>query len=169
MKKLNSVSVAEKEVAITGWMARHGVALLRISIGVVFFWFGGLKFFPGLSPATDIAIRTIDLLTFGMITGQVALIMLALLEVIIGIGFLFGIYLRFMIILLLFQMLGTIMPVFLFPAEIFTKVPFAPTMEGQYIIKNIVIISGAFVIAATVRGGRLVSDPANIRENNNKG
>ena len=48
---------------------------------------------------------------------------------------------------------------FLFPAETFTRVPFAPTLEGQYIIKNLVLVAAAFAVGATVRGGRLVAEP----------
>jgi hypothetical protein len=47
----------------------------------------------------------------------------------------------------------------LFPDETFTRFPFAPTLEGQYIIKNVVLIGAAMVIGATVRGGRLVAEP----------
>jgi uncharacterized membrane protein YkgB len=154
----------EKDVALTRWMARHGVTFLRISVGIVFFWFGFLKFFPGLSPATDLAITTIDMLTFGIITGQVALVILATWEVAIGIGMMFGIYLRETIFLLFFQMIGTVSPLFLLPGEAFTVFPFGLTLEGQYIIKNIVIVGAAIVVGATVRGGRLVADPEKIQE-----
>lgn len=155
--------VSKHDIALTRWMAKYGVFLLRISVGIVFFWFGLLKFFPDLSPATDLATKTIDTLTFGIISGQVALIILALLEVAIGTGLIFGIFLRETLLLLLFQMLGTITPLFLFPAEAFTRIPYAPTLEGQYIIKNIVIVSAGLVIGATVRGGRLVADPGKVK------
>jgi uncharacterized membrane protein YkgB len=154
----------EKDVALTRWMARNGVTFLRISVGIVFFWFGFLKYFPGLSPATDLAVTTIDMLTFGIITGQVALFILATWEVAIGIGMMFGIFLRETIFLLFFQMLGTVSPLFLLPGEAFTVFPYGLTLEGQYIIKNIVIVSAAIVIGATVRGGRLIADPEKIRE-----
>jgi uncharacterized membrane protein YkgB len=61
--------------------------------------------------------------------------------------------------LLFVQMIGTLAPVFLCPAEVFHRIPYAPTLEGQYIIKNVVLISGAIVVGATVRGGALVADP----------
>ncbi len=140
-------------------MAEYGIFLVRISIGIIFFWFGILKYFPGLSPADDLATRTIEILTFGIITGKVALVILATLEVVIGIGLIFGIFLRETLLLLFFQMLGTITPMFLFPEEVFTRIPYAPTLEGQYIIKNIVIVSAGIVIGSTVRGGRIVADP----------
>ena len=57
---------------ITRWMAEHGVLFLRVSIGIVFVWFGGLKFFPGLSSADQLATDTINQLTFGLISGDIA-------------------------------------------------------------------------------------------------
>jgi uncharacterized membrane protein YphA (DoxX/SURF4 family) len=162
--KFTSESLYNKDVALTRWMARYSITLLRISVGIVFFWFGFIKYFPGLSPATELAIMTIDTLTLGIITGQVALFLLATLEVVIGIFLIFRLFLRETLLLLAFQMLGTIAPLFLFPGDAFTRIPYAPTLEGQYIIKNIIIISAALVIGATVRGGRLIADPEKIRE-----
>ena len=52
--------------AITHWMARHGVTLLRWSIGVIFIWFGALKLVPGLSPADAIATETAMALTLNL-------------------------------------------------------------------------------------------------------
>ena len=147
------------DAAITAWMARYGVQLLRISLGVVFFWFGVLKFFPGLSPATELATRTIDVLTFGQVPQGVAINVLAAWETAIGLGLIFGVAMRATLFLLFVQMLGTITPVFLFPELVFTRVPYAPTLEGQYIIKNVVLVSAGIVIGATVRGGGLVSRP----------
>ena len=144
---------------ITDWMARHGITLLRISLGVVFLWFGVLKFFPGLSPAQSLAARTIHMLTFGTVTAGVSIPVLALWECAIGIGLITNLFMRATLLLLFVQMLGTITPIFLFPGEVFTVVPYAPTLEGQYIIKNIVLVSAGLVIGATVRGGRVIFNP----------
>ena len=145
--------------AITAWMARHGVRLLRISLGIVFLWFGVLKFFPGMSPASGLATRTMAILTFGKISSSVALLVLAVWESLIGLGLIFGVAMRATLFLLFVQMLGTITPLFFFPRETFTHFPYAPTLEGQYIIKNIVLVSAAIVIGATVRGGRILPEP----------
>jgi hypothetical protein len=56
-------------------------------------------------------------------------------------------------------MIGAASPILIFPQEVFTAIPYAPTLEGQYIIKNLVLISAGLVIGATVRGGRVVADP----------
>jgi uncharacterized membrane protein YphA (DoxX/SURF4 family) len=144
---------------ITQLMADHGLTLLRLALGVVFFWFGFLKFFPGASPAEALAGRTIETLTLGAIPPETALTILAFWECAIGIGLFVGRWMRAVLLLLFVQMLGTITPLFLFPAETFTIFPIAPTLEGQYIIKNIVIVSAAIVLGATVRGGELSAEP----------
>jgi uncharacterized membrane protein YphA (DoxX/SURF4 family) len=147
------------DARLTHWMARYGVPLLRISLGIVFFWFGVLKFFPGLSPAQTLATRTISVLTFGLIPPDVSIWILAAWESVIGLGLILGVFQRAVLLLLFVQMLGTITPVFLFPNEVFTRFPYAPTLEGQYIIKNLVLISAGLVIGATVRGGGLTAEP----------
>jgi uncharacterized membrane protein YphA (DoxX/SURF4 family) len=144
---------------ITRFMADHGLTLLRLALGVVFVWFGVLKFFPGASPAEALAGRTIETLTLGAIPEATALMILAIWESAIGIGLFVGRWMRAVLLLLFVQMLGTITPLFLFPSETFTVFPIAPTLEGQYIIKNIVIVSAAIVLGATVRGGELSAEP----------
>ena len=119
---------------VTAWMARYGILFLRVSVGLVFFWFGILKFFPDMSPAQDLAARTIETLTFGIVGPQLSLPVLAAWEVLIGLGLITGRFMRVTILLLLAQMAGTITPLFLFPAETWTQFPIAPTLEGQYII-----------------------------------
>lgn len=144
---------------LTRWMAKHGITFLRISIGIIYIWFGGLKFFPGMSPAEELAVSTIGLLTFDLIPAHISLILLASFEVLIGLLMVTGKYLRFTILLLILQMIGTMSPIVLFPDVVFTSFPLSLTIEGQYIFKNFVIITAAIVIGATVRGGRLESEP----------
>jgi uncharacterized membrane protein YphA (DoxX/SURF4 family) len=134
------------------WMARHGVALLRMSLGVIFFWFGVLKFFPGMSPAEDLAARTISVLTFGLVGPGVSLPVLAAWECAIGLSFVTGRFVRAGVALLFAQMAGTFLPLAFFPAEAWTHAPYAATLEGQYIIKNLVLVSAGLVLGATVRG-----------------
>ncbi len=143
---------------IVRWLAHYSVPFLRIGMGLVFLWFGGLKFFPGLSPAEDLAARTIQVLTFGLIPLEVSIILLASIEALIGLGFLTGKFMRSTLALLAFQMAGTLTPLVFFPGETFLHFPYAPTLEGQYIIKNLVLIGAGLVIGATVRGGRMVAE-----------
>lgn len=144
---------------ITIWMARNGILILRISVGIVFLWFGALKFFPSINQADEIAARTITALTGGLLKPNISVPLLTIWECLIGLGLLSGLFLRATIFLLFLQMAGTFMPLFLFPGETWIIFPIAPTLEGQYIIKNVVLISAAMVIGATVRGGRLTAKP----------
>ncbi|MFO7548397.1 MAG: DoxX family membrane protein [Acidimicrobiia bacterium] len=142
---------------LTRWMAERGVLLLRISVGAVFLWFGVLKFWPGLSPADELAAATIERLSFGIIPTGPALVALAALETAIGLGLVFGRAMRLTLLLLFGQMLGTITPLVLFP-DLTWSAALVPTLEGQYIIKNLVLVSAGLVIGATVRGGGMVDD-----------
>ncbi len=140
------------DMRVTEWMAEHGIQLLRIAIGLVFVWFGGLKLLPGLSPAEGLVRATMP-----FVPGELFVPLLGIWEVLIGLGFLTGRFLRATILLLFLQMPGTFLPVLLLPDQVFTSFPFGLTLEGQYIFKNLVLISGALVVGATVRGGRLQS------------
>lgn len=144
------------DTRITAWMARHGITLTRLALGIVFLWFGAIKFVPDWSPAADLATRTITKLSFGMVPPPISLPILAAWESLIGLGLLSGRFLRTTLLLLFVQMPGTLMPLFLFPNETFRAFPYAPTLEGQYIIKNLVLVGAAIVIGATVRGGQLL-------------
>ncbi|MBR9990327.1 MAG: DoxX family membrane protein [Gemmatimonadetes bacterium] len=139
------------DTAITAWMAHHGIPILRLALGLVFVWFGALKFVPGLSPAEDLVRATVPFLP-----GEFFLPFLGLWEVAIGLGFLTGRALRLTILLLFLQMPGTLAPVVLLPERVFTIFPYGLTLEGQYIVKNMVLIAAALVIGATVRGRRLL-------------
>jgi uncharacterized membrane protein YphA (DoxX/SURF4 family) len=149
---------------ITFALAGAAVPALRIALGIVFLWFGALKLVPGLSPAEDLAARTIEQLSLGLVPPEVALPVLAAWEVLIGLGLLSGRFLRATLALLAVQMLGTLTPLVLFPAETFTVFPIAPTLEGQYIIKNVVLVAAAMVVGATVRGGQLQAEPVPLGE-----
>ena len=150
---INRQNIIKKyDEPITEWMARWSMPFLRVSVGIVFFWFGMLKFFPGLSPAQGLAIRTIDVLTLGLLRESFIIYTLAVWETLIGVGLIFKIYMRETLALLLLQMVGTITPIFIFPGEVFHVFPISLTLEGQYIVKNIVIVSAGIVLGATVRG-----------------
>jgi uncharacterized membrane protein YkgB len=139
---------------ITDWMARAGIPILRVALGIIFIWFGALKLVPGLSPAEELVLATVPIMP-----GHTFMIILAFWEIAIGVGFLTGRALRLTILLLFLQMPGTLAPIVLLPEAVFTVFPHGLTLEGQYIVKNLVLISAALVIGATVRGGRLVESP----------
>jgi len=126
-------------------LAQNG-RILSISIGIVYLWFGLLKFFPGLSPADMLAKETISLLTFDMIPQHVGILLLAILEVAIGLCLIFNFQLKKVIIAALTHLVLTFVPVVFFPDISFSAAPFSLTLVGQYIVKNIVIISALLMI-----------------------
>lgn len=149
---------------ITEWMARNGITLLRVALGIIFFWFGILKFFHNLSEAEDLAGRTISLLSFGFISPLVSMPILAAWECAIGLGLIFGKFLRFTLLLMFLQMPGTFLPLVFFMSETWKEFPYAPSLEGQYIIKNLVLLGAGIVIGATVRGGRITAESKSADE-----
>jgi uncharacterized membrane protein YkgB len=144
--------------SITRWMARYSLTIMRFGLGVIFVWFGALKLFPGLSPAEELVRNTIY-----FFDPDFFLPILAIWEVMIGLGFLVGLFTnklqRLTILLLFLQMPGTALPLLILPEVVWTSFPFVLTLEGQYIFKNLAIIGSALVLGATVRGGQVVSEP----------
>ncbi len=142
----------KKDEAITGWMARYALIIMRIGLGIIFLWFGALKYWPGLSPAEELVRNTVY-----FVNPDFFIPVLATWEVLIGIGLIAGKFMRLTLLLLFLQMPGTALPIFLLPDVVWTSFPFGLTLEGQYIIKNLVLVSAGLVLGATVRGGRLVN------------
>jgi uncharacterized membrane protein YkgB len=135
---------------IVEFMQDWGVLALRVSLGLIFVWFGILK--PlGLSAAAPLVLATVDWMP--LLDSSQWLHLIGWWEVAIGVTFLFHGTLRVAIALLALQMIGTFMPLVLLPDVTFQAghFPYAPTMEGQYIIKNLLIISAALVVGGTVR------------------
>jgi uncharacterized membrane protein YphA (DoxX/SURF4 family) len=132
---------------VSRWLARHDLDVLRISLGLVFLGFGVLKFFPGLSPAEDLVEQTVAELTFGRIPDRPALVLVAGLETTIGLCLVTGRCLRFGLVLLGLAMLGILAPLVLLPEALFRGSAYAPTLEGQYVLKDVVLLAAGLVIA----------------------
>lgn len=151
------LDLKEIDKSIASFMERWGVIALRISLGIIFIWFGILKTI-GMSPAEPLVKATVGWLPFFSTDGWVVVI--GWWEFIIGVSFLFQKTIRIAIALLAMQMVGTFMPLVVLTEITFQAghIPYAPTMEGQYIIKNLLIISAALVIGGTVRKPNYNSD-----------
>ncbi|MGH2944501.1 MAG: DoxX family membrane protein, partial [Solirubrobacteraceae bacterium] len=147
-------------------LVRHSVALLRIAVGAVFLGFGVLKYFPGVSPAADLVTWTTDLLTFGMVPGRIALVGVATLECFIGVCLLANRWMRLAVWLLAIELIGILTPLVLLTGYLFSGPSDAPTLAGQYVLKDVVLVAAGMVIAAgSFNGARLVRDePAPRRQ-----
>jgi uncharacterized membrane protein YphA (DoxX/SURF4 family) len=140
---------------VTAWLADHSIDVLRVSLGLVFLGFGVLKFFPGLSPAEGLVVRTLDTLSFGLLPGNVALVLTAISECFIGVTLISGRLLKTGLVVLGLSMVGILSPLVLFFTDLF---PAGPTLEAQYVFKDIVLVAAGLVVAARALGARMVTD-----------
>ena len=140
------------DLRITDLMGRYGLLLMRIALGIIFFWFGALKLVPHLSPAEDLVRNSVP-----FVNPDLFLPVLAIWEMLIGLGLITGQFMRITLLLLFLQMPGTALPIVTLPEAVFTQFPFGLTIEGQYIVKNLTLITAAIVLGSAVRGGRIVS------------
>lgn len=147
MKTFNKLK--ETAIAIDAWsidaLSRYGLPALRLALGVIFIWFGGLKPF-GLSPAQDLLAATIY-----WSDPEIMVPLIGLWEVAIGICLLYPPLTRVGLGLLALQMPGTFLPLVLLPEVCFTVFPIGLTLEGQYIVKNLVIIGSALIVGSTLK------------------
>ena len=128
------------------FLENRTLQILAISIGIVYLWFGALKFFPGLSPAEDLASETIYELTFGLIPHGLAMTLLAIWEVLIGVCFLCNYVKKPILVFTLIHMVLTFSVLVIFPNLSFQEAPFSLSIIGQYVIKNLVIISAILIL-----------------------
>ena len=133
------------DATLTSLMGRWSIPALRAALGVVFVWFGGLKVL-GVSPAADLVAATVYI-----VPADLFVPVLGVWEVLIGLCLLYRPLTRVGLLLLALQLPGTFLPLVLLPEVVYVTVPYALTVEGQYIIKNLVIIAAALVIGSTVR------------------
>jgi uncharacterized membrane protein YkgB len=140
--------------AISTWMNAYGRRILRYSLAAIFIWFGALKPLEA-GPANDLVARTIYWLP-----PEVFLPILGWWEVAIGVCLLFRPLLRMGLLLLFLQMPGTFLPFIVVPERCFERFPFVLTLEGQYIVKNLVLIGAALVIGGTVHPAPARTRPA---------
>jgi uncharacterized membrane protein YphA (DoxX/SURF4 family) len=143
-------------IRLQGWLSAHSVTILRVALGAIFLTFGALKLFPGYSPAAQIAARTLDRLTLGLLAGEAAVLVTAVTEVVIGLTLVTGLFLRVGLVVLAGALVGIMSPLVLFTTELF---PHGPSLMGQYVLKDVVLAAAALVIGAWALGSRLRPTP----------
>ena len=141
---------------LAAWLADHSIAILRVSLGLVFLMFGILKFVPGASPAEALAVRTVQTLSLGILPAQAAALLTAVIETFIGLTLVSGRLLRTGLAVMATALVGIMSPLVLFAADLF---PGAPTLEAQYVLKDIVLVAAGLVVAAAALGARLQAAP----------
>lgn len=129
-------------------LKKLSVPTARIAIFIVFFWFGILKVF-GLSPANPL-VKILMESTLPFMSFEQFIIGFGLYEMVIGLAFLIPNLERLAIALLVPHMITTFLPLVLLPQVTWSSF-FVPTLEGQYIIKNLVIIALAMALASNLK------------------
>ena len=134
-------------------LTAHSITVLRVSLGLVFLAFASFKFVSGASPAEELAVATVGKLTFGLVTGSAALLLTAVTETIIGITLLTGRFVKVGLVVLAGALIGIMSPLVLFPDQMWSGN--GPTLTGQYVFKDIVLVAAGMVVAAHALGARL--------------
>jgi len=146
------------------WLVAHSIGLLRISLGVILLFFGVLKFFSHVSPVEPLTIKTTDALSFDLLPGHIAIVLIGALESIVGILLVIGRWLKVAVYLLMAQFVGVFAPLVLFTGRLFDGPHNAPTLEGQYVLKDFILLAAALVVVSTVPGLLPGADPAESRK-----
>lgn len=134
-------------------MEKHSITVMRIALALVYIWFGALKIF-GMSPAGELVEETVY-----WFRPEIFVPVLGICEVLIGLGLLIKKCIPYTILLLLLHMCATLFPVFILQNVCFDTFPYCPTLIGQYIIKNVVLIAGALVVAGKFNTAALKNIP----------
>jgi putative oxidoreductase len=132
------------------WLGANSRTILRLSMGLIFLGFGLLKFFPGVSPAEGMAVATFDQLTLGLLPDEASRLMVATFETVLGVLLLTGWVPRIALAMLAMQIVGILSPLVLLSGELFAGPFGAPTLEGQYVLKDLILAAAALVIAGDI-------------------
>lgn len=152
---LSSPASVDPRHQVADWAARHGVAMLRVSVGLIFLAFAIPKFIPGASPVEALVMRTVDVLSFGLVQGTLGMVLVAALETFIGLTLVTGRFLGLGLLALGGAMVGFFAPLVLFADDLLGG---GLTLEAQYILKDIVLAVAALIIAIKPLRARLGED-----------
>ena len=143
---------AAAEAGLKAFLERWSIPALRVALGAVFVAFGVLKFIPGVSPLEPLVQATWGVLTFGIVGGHLAMVLTAVIETVAGLALISGRFARFGLVMLAVAFVGILSPIVFFTGELVTTE--GPTLLGQYVAKNVVLIAAALVVASRVLHGR---------------
>ena len=127
--------------SVVAALQRWSIPALRLALGLIFLWFGALKVF-GVSPVTPLLKQTLSFLALPTFT-----ILLGVWEMVIGIGLLLKLALRYTLFLLCLHLAGTFIAISLAPSLFFLHSnPLLLTANGEFVLKNLVLLTAGLVI-----------------------
>ncbi len=139
-------AVDRVDARLVPFLGKVAVPMLRVSLGLVFVWFGVLKIFD-VSPVADLVANTVY-----WVDPELFVTALGFFEVFVGVMLLFGWALRLTLLLFVAQMVGTFLTFIVLPEVTFRHGnPLLLTVEGEFVVKNLVLISAALVVGTTIR------------------
>lgn len=137
---------------VVRFLRRWSIVVLRVSVAVVFIWFGALKVFD-VTPVADLVGDTVY-----WVDPDWFVPVLGVFEIAVGVGLLVRRYLRTVLGLFALQMVGTFLVLVIQPDVAFQDGnPLLLTVEGEFVVKNLVLLSAGMVVGATVRRGRAIA------------
>lgn len=140
------------DASITRFLGRWSITVLRVSIGIVFIWFGALKVFD-VTPVADLVADTVYWADPDWFVP-----LLGVFEIVVGVSLLARRALRFTLGLFALQMMGTFLVLVVQPDVAFQDGnPLLLTVEGEFVVKNLVLLSAGMVVGATVRRRQAIS------------
>jgi uncharacterized membrane protein YkgB len=134
------------DTAVTGFLQAYGLTVLRLALGVVYIWFGALK----VADRTPVEGLVDDVVFFA--EGSWVVPAIGVWEIVIGLGLIVPVALRLTLLMMALQLLGTMTALVVVPGRCFQDGnPLLLTETGEFVIKNIVLLSAGLVIGSTVR------------------
>lgn len=125
-----------------------GITMIRLTLGYIYLHFGLLKLYPDFSPAEILADYTVQLMTLHLFDFYWAQKIVAIMEILVGLALIFNVFMRWVGVVYFFHILCTFLPLFLMPEFLFTMAPFGFQVEGQYVIKNVVLVAAGWALFA---------------------
>jgi putative oxidoreductase len=142
-----SDAVFDIDERVIGALRRHAPTLMRLALGLVFIWFGALK----VANVTPVADLVADTMAFTRVPAAVLVPALGIFEIVLGVALIVGRWLRPVLAALVAHLAGTFLVLVLQPSVAFQDGnPLLLTTEGEFVVKNLVMIAGALLVAATL-------------------
>lgn len=147
--------IARIDAVLLPWLRKWSKPILRVALGIVFVWFGALKVLE-VSPVSDLVASTVYWVDPDWFVPTLGVV-----EIVIGIGLIGGWQLRWVLLVFLAQMIGTALVFVVRPEVAFQDGnPLKLTVEGEFVIKNLVLIAAGLVVGSTITAKQPLTEKA---------
>lgn len=145
--------IARIDALLLPWLRKWSKPILRVALGIVFVWFGALKVLE-VSPVSDLVASTVYWVDPDWFVPTLGLV-----EIVIGIGLIGAWQLRWVLLVFIAQMIGTALVFVVRPDVAFQDGnPLKLTVEGEFVIKNLVLIAAGLVVGSTITANQPITE-----------